>query len=153
MDAISRLCEKIRSTPNAEFSPTGTKEAAVQEVEHRLGVDLPTQYRTFLKELGYAIWDGRVINGIGGPDGYCNLVKSTLESRDASHLPPEFVRVPHAGVVLATYAGGGDYFLHDESSDTPGKVSLFLDENAGAEEKSWNTFLEFLEDLVLRNNG
>lgn len=69
MDAVSSLCRQIRATPKARFAQNGATEHEVREVERQLGVSLPIQYRTFLRELGYAIGDGWVVNGIGSPLG------------------------------------------------------------------------------------
>lgn len=151
-DAISELCARIRSSNSPLLLPDGATEEEVGEVELSLGVQLPLGYRAFLRYVGYAVWDGWYINGVSRTARF-NVIESTKKARGAAHLPPEFQRIPIAGVILAAYAGGGDYFLHDESSEEPGKVSLYLDENAGAEEKSWASFQDFLEDLVLRNTG
>lgn len=150
---VSNLCRLIRATPLARFRVDGATEEDVADLEEQLKVALPLEYRVFLRELGYAVWNGWVINGVSGIDDF-DVIQSTTWRRSArDYLPADRQTIPLTGVVVGPEPTGGDYFLHDERSETPGRVSLYLDENMGGEEKSWDSFREFLEDLVLRNNG
>lgn len=121
-------------------------EEKIIEMEKKLEIYFPENYKEFLRRYGYVEWFGHAIYGYSEHEEYCTVL-CTLELRE-SKVPDDFERISKEGCVLETYSGGGYYFLFSNDSARSGQVALFIDELFGREAKSWETFEAFLEYML-----
>jgi hypothetical protein len=141
----SDLLASLRSRDGYRDLPKGATDEEISALEQSLACALPASYKHFLKVCGYAEWFGHVVYGIA-PDDHCSTEKKTLLIRE--RVPKGFRAAPRNGNVVASYGGGGFYFLHAEGAERPGAVSLHTDEDAWEEVDSWPTFTAFLKSRV-----
>jgi hypothetical protein len=125
----------------------GATEEEIKAVETSLGVHLPSEYRDFLRLVGYADWFGNEIFGIRHEQA-CDVIYKTNYARQ-EELPPDFLPIPQYVVVIGRYGGGGWHILHGMESATPGRVDLILDETFNEPDQSWPSFISFVWDWYL----
>lgn len=128
--------------------PGGASEDEIQIVESTLGVPLPTEYRDFLRRVGFAEWLGNEIFGVS-QDREHDVIHKTNYARQED-LPPDFLPIPLDAVVIGRYGGGGWYILHGMQSSHPGTVDLILDETFNEPDQSWPNFVTFVWDWFIQ---
>ena len=82
--------ELVRRLANFEsVEPSGpASEALIATAEQQLGIQFPTQYRSFLATFGCGGVDSEEFIGLGGPD-HLNIAKLASRLRDRTNPLPE----------------------------------------------------------------
>ena len=141
MNNLDEIIEKFKNKEGFECHGQ-LNEEIVDEMECKLEITFPEQYKAFLRKYGYIEWYGHAVFGYSTDEDYCT-VESTIAYRDGG-MPSEFERISQEGCILEYYGGGGYYFLFSNTSARAGQVALYIDESFGQEVRCWQTFEEFL---------
>lgn len=143
MDLINILKEMELKEGYVCGEPQSEKE--IQNLEFKLNIKFPSEYRFFLQKYGYMSWFGGEIYGPSS-DEYCDLLTRNNEVNEGK-FPKDFRALPNDAFVFQGYLGGGYYMIFGENSDRAGEVGLFLHEIYNNEVQTWESFGAFLEDL------
>ena len=129
-------------------------DGQIAHVEKRLGIVLPPSYRSFLRRFGHASWFGGAVYGVYNPApgvvdekfDYCTI-RETLRARKKEHSAG-FAPLPKGGNIVASYDGGGYFFLYGANVARPGQVVLLANDDKGREAQAWPTLEAWLEWLM-----
>lgn len=124
----------------------GQDEESIKELERKLNVSFPEEYKVFLRRYGYICWKGGRIYGVSKKLEEDVIHKNRLIREDIQ--PEEYMKLPEDAFLIEDY-GDAYFMLFDKNSVQKGAVMLYLSENPKWAEKSWESFKVFLEEYCL----
>lgn len=124
----------------------GQDEKSIQQLEEKMKIRFPDEYKAFLGDLGYALWNGGKIYGIS-KKLVADVVHRNQLVREGIKIG-EFRKLPEDAFLIEDY-GDAFFMLFGNDSKRKGQVGLYLTERPDWEEKNWKSFKEFLEEYCL----
>lgn len=141
MSNLPELMHQLEKKENFWSAKDGANKSRYEVLEEKLGVVLPSSYKSFVNTWGFAIWFGHRICGVA-EFAECDAVNFTMKFRKACK------RAPKDGLVIAPYEAGGYYFLYCEGSSRVGEVVLFEDRALSKVAELWSSFEDFVKYLL-----
>jgi hypothetical protein len=150
MAAIAKVLDRLGKVVPRGGRGKPAKQADIAQIESSLNVSLPPDYSEFLRRFGFAIWDGKTVNGCFELDdenweGYdFDAVRVTQELR-AGRTPRKLKALLGRAVVIDDDQAGGYYLLVSTDAERAGQVVYFSEDG---EEESWPNFTAFLAERL-----
>jgi len=148
MPTIEEVINELRTLEDIEFG-TGVDEPGIRDVEARLGVSIPPEYRVFLREFGYLAIDDLEVFG-SGHDVPRHLDVVNVAERERFVLQPD---LPLNLIPLSNDGAGNYYVLRTDVTDAP---VAFWDHELGRSqvpEPVAGSFSEWLQREVAARRG
>lgn len=142
MNEFDETARRLRETPGLETG-RGATEAEIREAEAMIGA-LPSDYRDFLREFGWAAFGPSEVAGLGdAPHRWLNVVTVTLSERAEGGLSES----------MATFYndGGGNLFCFYTGPDADDEPTVYcLEHEQRHLIREHASFTEFLEECIQR---
>ena len=111
------IIKTLKDTPDF-IGGTGRTDVEIERVQKELGIDFATDYKTYLKEIGLACFDGHELTGIC-QDPRLDVVHVTKDQRENNPEAPNCYVIEEAnidGIVIWQDFSGKIYMTVENSS-------------------------------------